>query len=102
VLFEQPDGNAASVSSTYFWGDFLVAPVVESGATRKEVWFPVKDSLAKVVQSTRDYSSRSIDLYYYHDASVATTRAASCMTTMARRPGPTSRASTRSYALPAA
>ena len=27
--------------------------------------------MAKVVQSTRDYSTRSIDLHYYHDASVA-------------------------------
>jgi alpha-glucosidase/oligosaccharide 4-alpha-D-glucosyltransferase len=30
--------------------------------------------MAKVVQTTRDYSSRSIDLHYYHDASVATAR----------------------------
>jgi alpha-glucosidase/oligosaccharide 4-alpha-D-glucosyltransferase len=85
-----------------------VAPVVEPGATRKEVHFPVKDSvwfdfhtgekhlggitevvkpaeanipvyvragafipMAKVVQSTRDYSTRQIDLHYYHDATVA-------------------------------
>jgi alpha-glucosidase/oligosaccharide 4-alpha-D-glucosyltransferase len=27
--------------------------------------------MAKVVQSTRDYSARQIDLHYYHDASVA-------------------------------
>jgi oligosaccharide 4-alpha-D-glucosyltransferase len=84
-----------------------VAPVVEPGAMRKEVYFPVKGStwfdfhtdqphrggitevmatardripvfvragafipMAKVVQSTRDYSTRHIDLHYYHDASV--------------------------------
>ncbi len=106
VLFE--DGEATSLSSTYLWGqDFLVAPIVEPGATRKEVQFPVKDSvwfdfhtgekhlggilevvkpveanipvyvragafipMAKVVQTTRDYSTRNIDLHYYHDASV--------------------------------
>jgi len=106
VLFEEE--GAATMSSTYLWGrDFLVAPVVEPGATRKEVHFPHKGSvwfdfhtgekhlggiteivkpveanipvyvragafvpMAKVVQSTRDYSTRSIDLHYYHDASV--------------------------------
>ncbi|MFL6673406.1 MAG: TIM-barrel domain-containing protein [Massilia sp.] len=109
VLFAEPEGNLESVSSTYLWGpDFLVAPVVEPGAARKEVVFPVKDSvwfdfytdqphrggitevvatvpghipvfvragafipMAKVVQSTRDYSTRQIDLHYYHDASVS-------------------------------
>jgi alpha-glucosidase/oligosaccharide 4-alpha-D-glucosyltransferase len=109
VLFEEPDGNAAGVSSTYLWGqDFLVAPVIEAGATRKAVYFPVKGStwfdfytgkphhggileavpvvpehipvfvragafvpMAKVVRSTDDYSTRDIDLHYYHDASVA-------------------------------
>ncbi|UVW27294.1 TIM-barrel domain-containing protein [Massilia sp. H6] len=107
VLFE--DDDATAMSSTYLWGaDFLVAPIVEPGATRKEVHFPVKDSvwfdfhtgtrhlggitqvvkpveahipvyvragafipMAKVVQSTRDYSTRQLDLHYYHDASVA-------------------------------
>ena len=107
VLFEE-DG-ATAMSSTYLWGrDFLVAPIVEPGATRKEVHFPAKGSvwfdfhtgakhhggitevvkpveasipvyvragafvpMAKVVQSTRDYSTRGIDLHYYHDASVA-------------------------------
>ncbi len=107
VLFEEDE--ATTMSSTYLWGrDFLVAPIVEPGATRKEVHFPVKDSvwfdfhtgekhrggitevvkpeeahipvyvragafipMAKVVQTTRDYSTRSIDLHYYHDASVA-------------------------------
>ncbi|QOY92862.1 DUF5110 domain-containing protein [Massilia sp. UMI-21] len=106
VLFEE-DG-ATGLSSTYLWGrDFLVAPVVEPGATRKEVHFPGKDSvwfdfhtgekhrggitevvkpveasipvfvragafipMAKVVQTTRDYSTRHIDLHYYHDAGV--------------------------------
>jgi alpha-glucosidase/oligosaccharide 4-alpha-D-glucosyltransferase len=108
VLFEEPEGDVKSISSTYLWGpDFLVAPVVEPGAARKEVYFPVKDSLwfdfysdqphrggitevlatvpehmpvfvragafiplARVVQSTRDYSTRKIDLHYYHDPSV--------------------------------
>jgi alpha-glucosidase/oligosaccharide 4-alpha-D-glucosyltransferase len=108
VLFEEPDGNTQALSSTYLWGpDFLVAPVVEPGATRKEVYFPAKDStwfdfysdkphrggitevvatvpehipvfvragafvpMAKVVQTTRDYSTRRIDLHYYHDADV--------------------------------
>lgn len=110
MLFEEPEnGDAAAMSSTYLWGhDFLVAPVVEPGATRKEVYFPNKGSvwfdfysdkphrggitealqvvkehipvfvragafipLAKVVQSTRDYSTRHIELHYYHDASVS-------------------------------
>jgi alpha-glucosidase/oligosaccharide 4-alpha-D-glucosyltransferase len=110
MLFEeQDDEGAAGISSTYLWGpSFLVAPVVEPGATRKEVHFPVKNSvwfdfhtgekhlggitevvkpveanipvyvragafvpMAKVVQTTRDYSTRQIDLHYYHDASVA-------------------------------
>ncbi len=107
VLFEEDE--ATTMASTYLWGrDFLVAPVLEPGATRKEVQFPVKDSvwfdfhtgekhrggilevvkpveahipvyvragafipMAKVVQSTRDYSTRQLDLHYYHDASVA-------------------------------
>jgi len=106
VLFEEDEASA--MSSTYLWGrDFLVAPVTEPGATRKEVHFPVKGSvwfdfhtgekhlggitevvkpveanipvyvragafvpMAKVVQTTRDYSTRRIDLHYYHDASV--------------------------------
>lgn len=107
VLFEEEEATA--MSSTYLWGrDFLVAPIVEPGATRKEVHFPGKGSswfdfhtgekhlggiteivkpeeanipvyvragafvpMAKVVQSTRDYSTRHIDLHYYHDAGVA-------------------------------
>jgi alpha-glucosidase (family GH31 glycosyl hydrolase) len=110
MLFEEQDEEAApGISSTYLWGpSFLVAPVVEPGATRKEVHFPDKGSvwfdfydeqphrggiteivtpvaghiptyvragafvpLAKVVQSTRDYSTRALELHYWHDASVA-------------------------------
>jgi alpha-glucosidase (family GH31 glycosyl hydrolase) len=109
MLFEEQDEEAAAaISSTYLWGpSFLVAPVVEPGATRKEVHFPDKGStwfdfhtdeahrggitevvkpvadhiptyvragafvpLAKVVQSTRDYSTRALDLHYWHDAGV--------------------------------
>jgi alpha-glucosidase (family GH31 glycosyl hydrolase) len=113
MLFEEADDDAApAISSTYLWGpSFLVAPVTEQGAARKEVHFPkpgkeqgsvwfdfyndaphrggitevvatVPDHipvyvragafvpLAKVVQSTRDYSSRSLELHYWHDASV--------------------------------
>jgi oligosaccharide 4-alpha-D-glucosyltransferase len=93
MLFEEPDDPDAAISSTYLWGpDFLVAPVTEPGATRKEVYFPQRAApgstsiptrrtaaasrkwsprarhiptyvragafvpLAKVVQSTRDYT----------------------------------------------
>jgi alpha-glucosidase (family GH31 glycosyl hydrolase) len=104
VMFE---GGDNAVSSTYLWGrDFLVAPVTEPGAMRKEVNFPSSSKvwfdfhtgaahkgginevvpvvaeripvfvragafipLAKVVQTTRDYSTRQIDLHYYYDAS---------------------------------
>jgi len=103
ILFE--DGEGAGLSSTYLWGDsFLVAPITEPGAVRKEVYFPNKGSvwfdfytdkrhrgaitevvplaadhipvfvragafipLAKVVQTTRDYSTKLIDLHYYYD-----------------------------------
>jgi YD repeat-containing protein len=48
VLFEDPDNDmlpTTGVSSTYLWGpDFLVAPVTEPGAARKEVVFPHKGS----------------------------------------------------------
>lgn len=110
MLFEEPSDDAApAISSTYLWGpSFLVAPVVEAGAARKEVHFPDKGSvwfdfyneqphrggitevvatvpehiptyvragafvpLSKVVQSTRDYSTRALELHYYHDATVA-------------------------------
>jgi oligosaccharide 4-alpha-D-glucosyltransferase len=109
MLFEEQDEEgAAAVSSTYLWGpSFLVAPVTEPGATRKEVHFPDKGStwfdfyddgahrggitevvtpvaghiptyvragafvpLAKVVQSTRDYNTRALELHYWHDAGV--------------------------------
>jgi alpha-glucosidase (family GH31 glycosyl hydrolase) len=114
VLFEEQDEEgAAAISSTYLWGpSFLVAPVTEPGAARKEVhfpksadgaagtWFDFYDDqphrggitevvtpvaghiptyvragafvpLAKVVQSTRDYNTRSLELHYWHDAGVA-------------------------------
>jgi alpha-glucosidase (family GH31 glycosyl hydrolase) len=103
MLFEEPDDDAAAaISSTYLWGpSFLVAPVTEPGAKRKEVHFPNKGStwfdfhddaphrggitevvatapdhipvfvrLAKVVQSTRDYSTRALELHYWHDAGI--------------------------------
>lgn len=106
IMFERGDGG---VASTYLWGrDFLVAPITEPGAQRKEVNFPASSKvwfdfhsgaahkggvnevvqvvperipvfvragalvpMAKVVQSTRDYSTRQIDLHYYYDASAA-------------------------------
>jgi alpha-glucosidase (family GH31 glycosyl hydrolase) len=109
MLFEEQDEEgAAGISSTYLWGpSLLVAPVVEPGATRKEVHFPNKGSvwfdfhddqphrggitevvtpvaghipayvragafvpMAKVVQSTRDYNTRALELHYWHDAGV--------------------------------
>jgi alpha-glucosidase (family GH31 glycosyl hydrolase) len=109
MLFEEQDEESApAISSTYLWGpSFLVAPVTEPGAERKEVHFPGKGSvwfdfyddtphrggitevvatvpghiptyvragafvpLAKVVQSTRDYNSRALELHYWHDAGV--------------------------------
>jgi alpha-glucosidase (family GH31 glycosyl hydrolase) len=49
VLFDDPDNDmlpTAGVASTYLWGpDFLVAPVTEPGAVRKEVVFPRKGSV---------------------------------------------------------
>jgi alpha-glucosidase (family GH31 glycosyl hydrolase) len=49
VLFDDPDNDmlpTGAVASTYLWGaDFLVAPVTEPGATRKEVVFPRKGSV---------------------------------------------------------
>jgi alpha-glucosidase (family GH31 glycosyl hydrolase) len=49
VLFEDPDNEFMSttgISSTYLWGpDFLVAPVTEPGAARKDVFFPRKGSV---------------------------------------------------------
>ena len=110
LMFVEKDSDKPfERSSTYLWGpDFLVAPVVEPGATRQEVYFPNRGSvwfdfhtdavhrggvlevvkpeeahipvfvragafvpMAKVVQTTRDYTGRQIDLHYYHDTSVA-------------------------------
>jgi alpha-glucosidase (family GH31 glycosyl hydrolase) len=112
ILFEEPDNDmvpTGTISTTYLWGpDFLVAPVVEAGAARKEVYFPHKGTtwydfytdaahrggiietvatvpdhiptyvragafvpLARPMQSTRDYSSRALDLHYWHDDMVA-------------------------------
>jgi len=49
VLFEDPDNDMLSttgVASTYLWGpDFLVAPVSEPGAARREVVFPRRGSV---------------------------------------------------------
>lgn len=49
VLFEDPDNDmlgTTGVASTYLWGpDFLVAPVTEPGAARKEVVFPRRGSV---------------------------------------------------------
>ena len=46
ILFEEPESDpvpTTAMSSTYLWGpDFLVAPVVEAGQLRKEVYFPKK------------------------------------------------------------
>jgi alpha-glucosidase (family GH31 glycosyl hydrolase) len=108
VLFEDTENGAGALASTYLWGgSFLVAPVTEPGAQRKEVYFPTKGSawfdfhtgerhrggiletvdvvperipvyvragafvpMAPVVQSTRDYTGRQIDLHYWHDAGV--------------------------------
>ncbi len=108
VLFEDAANDAGTLASTYLWGgSFLVAPVTEPGAKRKEVYFPTKGSawfdfhsgerhgggiletvdvvaeripvyvragafvpMAPVVQVTRDYTGRAIDLHYWHDAGV--------------------------------
>ena len=94
-------------ASAYFWGnDFLVAPILESGITEKEVYFPkdgvwfdfytdekfeggqtstvkvVDDriptfvrggafiTMAKPMQSTKEFDGNTIELHYYYDASV--------------------------------
>ncbi|QBE64687.1 TIM-barrel domain-containing protein [Pseudoduganella lutea] len=112
VLFEDTKNDAGLLASTYLWGgSFLVAPVTEPGARRKEVYFPTKGSawfdfhtgarhaggiletvdvveeripvyvragafvpMAPVVQTTRDYTSRNIDLHYWHDHSVTASK----------------------------
>jgi len=115
VMFEEPENDmvpTATISSTYLWGsDFLVAPVVEAGQQRKEIYFPnhgkadglwfdfytdqphrggiletvstVREHiptfvragafvpLAPVVQTTRDYTGKTLELHYWHDASVS-------------------------------
>ena len=108
IMFEGGDNG---VASTYLWGrDFLVAPVTEPGAQRKEVNFPASAKvwfdfysdaahkgginevvpvaaehipvfvragafvpLAKVVQTTRDYSTKRVELNYYYDATAGST-----------------------------
>ncbi|MBQ5940799.1 TIM-barrel domain-containing protein [Massilia sp. AB1] len=47
LMFVEPDPDTpADRSTTYMWGpDFLVAPVVEPGATRTEVVFPTSSKL---------------------------------------------------------
>jgi len=47
LMFVEPDPDKpADRSTTYMWGpDFLVAPVVEPGATRTEVVFPTSSKL---------------------------------------------------------
>lgn len=46
IFFEEPSKfQLNSLSSTYLWGhDFLVAPILKSGVTEKEVYFPNKGS----------------------------------------------------------
>lgn len=46
MFFEEPDNSAAyTTSSQYFWGkDFLVAPILESGAKSKTIYFPKTDN----------------------------------------------------------
>jgi oligosaccharide 4-alpha-D-glucosyltransferase len=108
IMFEGGDNG---VASTYLWGrDFLVAPVTEPGAQRKEVNFPASAKvwfdfygdaahkgginevvpvvadhipvfvragafvpLAKVVQTTRDYNTKQIELNYYYHATAGAT-----------------------------
>jgi oligosaccharide 4-alpha-D-glucosyltransferase len=108
LMYEEPEKNQLlTVSDTYLWGnDFLVTPIVEAGAIKKDVYFPATSAwfdfysdkkhlggiteavnvvpdhipvfvragafipMTKVVQSTRDYSSKNVELHYYHDRSV--------------------------------
>ncbi|MDN4054001.1 glycoside hydrolase family 31 protein [Massilia sp. YIM B02763] len=115
VMFEEPDNDMApttAISGTYLWGpDFLVAPVTEPGAARKEMYFPkiaghpeaawydfytgaphrggiievvptVREHiptfvragafvpLATPVLTTRDYTTRQLELHYWHDPAV--------------------------------
>ena len=115
VMFEEPDNDMApttAISGTYLWGPaFLVAPVTEPGAARKEMYFPkiaghpeaawydfytgaphrggiievvptVREHiptfvragafvpLATPVLTTRDYTTRQLELHYWHDPAV--------------------------------
>ncbi|MBY0239328.1 MAG: DUF5110 domain-containing protein [Burkholderiaceae bacterium] len=109
MLFEEPgNDNARTNANTYLWGrDFLVAPITEPGARRKEVtlpatspaWFDFHSGrrynggitavvpvtldhipvfvrggafipMVQPVQSTRDYSTRKLELHYWHDAAI--------------------------------
>ncbi|MDY0779491.1 TIM-barrel domain-containing protein [Tenacibaculum sp. IB213877] len=106
LFFE--DEKLVEKSSSYLWGnDFLVAPILEAGVTKKEVIFPenstwfdfysdekfaggqtksvtVKENsiptfvragafipIAKLVQTTDEYSASTFDVHYYHDTSVS-------------------------------
>lgn len=107
LFFEDAAEVLKTDASAYFWGnDFLVAPILESGITEKEVYFPkdgvwfdfytdekfeggqtstvkvVDDriptfvrggafiTMAKPMQSTKEYDGNTIELHYYYDASV--------------------------------
>lgn len=107
LFFEDAAEVLKTEASEYFWGnDFLVAPILESGITEKEVYFPkdgvwfdfytdekfeggqtstlkvVDDriptfvrggafiTMAKPMQSTKEFDGNTIELHYYYDASV--------------------------------
>ena len=107
LFFEDAAEVLKTDASAYFWGnDFLVAPILESGITEKEVYFPkdgvwfdfytdekfeggqtstvkvVDDriptfvrggafiTMAKPMQSTKEFDGNTIELHYYYDASV--------------------------------
>lgn len=107
LFFEDAAEVLKTDASAYFWGnDFLVAPILESGITEKEVYFPKDDvwfdfytdekfeggqtstvkvvddriptfvrggafiTMAKPMQSTKEFDGNTIELHYYYDASV--------------------------------
>lgn len=107
LFFEDAAEVLKTEASEYFWGnDFLVAPILESGITEKEVYFPKDDvwfdfytdekfeggqtstlkvvddriptfvrggafiTMAKPMQSTKEFDGNTIELHYYYDASV--------------------------------
>ncbi|KQV80080.1 glycosyl hydrolase [Massilia sp. Root351] len=109
MLYEEPQNEAVrNLVSSYLWGrEFVVAPITEPGARRKEVYLPATSPawfdfnsgrryaggitavvpvaidhipvfvragafipMVAPVQSTRDYSTRKLELHYYHDAAV--------------------------------